>query len=133
MEIRIDGQFDLKRFGIEAPKQSKYHNQKIEVGGITFDSKKEANRYAELKLMKKAHIILDFELQPEFILQDGYVRNSKNVQPIKYRADFKVTYADGRVVIIDVKSSEKFKTDVYKLKKKILLYKYPDIIFKEEY
>lgn len=133
MAIRIDNQFDLKRFGIKAPKQNKYHNQKIEIDGITFDSKKEASRYAELKLMKKAHVILDFELQPEFILQDGYVRDGKTVQPIKYRADFKVMYADGRVVIIDVKSSEKFKTDVYKLKKKMLLYKYPDIIFKEEY
>jgi len=33
---------------------SKYHSRKTEIDGIVFDSKKEANRYCELKLMERA-------------------------------------------------------------------------------
>ena len=43
-------------------------------------------------------------------------------------ADFVVTYSDGHVEVIDVKG---VRTDVYKLKRKMLLFKYPDLIFRE--
>lgn len=111
-------------------KSSKYHSQKMIMDGITFDSKKEAQKYCELKLLKKAGEIADFQLQPEFILQEGYRDNTGRwIRPIKYKADFKVTYPNGREVIIDTKG---YKTKVYQIKKKMLLKRYPNIEFVEE-
>lgn len=119
-----------RRLGINLPPASKYRSRKTEVDGITFDSRKEANKYCELKMLKQAGMITDFELQPEFELQPGYRdKNGKWVRPIKYIADFRVHYPDGRVVVIDTKG---YKTKEYQLKKKMLLYRYPDIEFVEE-
>ena len=47
---------------------SKYKNKKTVVDGITFDSKKEASRYLELKKLKDAGFIDDLELQVKFVL-----------------------------------------------------------------
>ena len=117
-----------KQLGISVPK-NKYHARKLTIDGSTFDSRKEARKYSELKLQKRAGIIKDFVLQPEFVLQEGYIREGKKVRPIIYRADFKVIYPDGREIIIDTKG---YQTKEYKLKKKILLARYPEIDFVEE-
>jgi len=108
---------------------SKYKNRHKTVDGINFDSEKEARRYAELKLLKAAGEVLSIELQPSFELQPGYRRNGKYIRPIIYRADFRVTWKDGRVQVIDIKG---YRTDKYQLKKKILLFKYPELDFVEE-
>lgn len=111
------------------PQESKYKARKVEVDGIVFASKKEARKYEELKLMKQAGEISDFELQPEFELQEGYRdKQGKWVRPIRYIADFRVIYPDGRVVVIDTKG---YRTKEYSIKRKMFLYKYPDIEFKE--
>lgn len=47
---------------------------------------------------------------------------------MEYVADFKVTYADGRVEIIDCKG---MKTEAYKIKKKLFEYRYPELTIKE--
>lgn len=44
--------------------KNKYHNVKTKVGNITFDSKLEAKRYTELKLLEKNGLIKDLVLQP---------------------------------------------------------------------
>src|SRR5690606_369436 len=49
-------------------KPSKYRNVRTTVDGITFDSKREAERYGELKTMEAAGVISDLELQPRFPL-----------------------------------------------------------------
>lgn len=116
-----------------APAKNKYHNTKTIIDGIKFDSKRESDYYCELKLRKRANEILDFELQPSFTLQDGFVYQGKKIRPIKYIADFRVIHKDFSVEIIDVKSSKTFQTKEYRLKKKMLLYKYPNIVFKEVY
>ena len=96
--------------------------------GITFDSKAEMHRYFGLLAMEKNGTITELELQPEFILQESYVRDGKKIQALTYRADFAYRDFQGRKIIEDVKG---MKTEVYKIKKKILLYKYPDINFIE--
>lgn len=101
---------------------NKYYNKKTKIDGYTFDSMKEANYYLELKLRKKAGDIKDFELQPEFLLQDKYKKNGKTIRAITYRADFKIIHNDNSIEIIDCKG---MKTEVYKLKKKLFEYKYP--------
>lgn len=50
-----------------------------------------------------------------------------------YICDFVITDADGKVHIIDVKSSQFFQTEVFKIKKKLFEYKYPAILLEEVY
>lgn len=107
---------------------NKYHAKRTTIDGITFDSRKEANYYCELKLLKSAGIIKDIQLQPRFRLQDGFRRNGMAYRPIDYVADFLITFRDGKQKVVDVKGT---KTDVYMMKKKMLLYKYPNIDFEE--
>ncbi len=106
----------------------KYHSRKTIVDGITFDSKKEADYYCELKMQKMAGVVEDFELQPEYELQPKYRYKGKVVRAIKYKADFKVKYTDGHTEVVDVKG---MRTREYRMKKKMLLYRYPDIDFLE--
>ena len=90
----------------------KYRNVKTMLDGITFDSKREAARYAELKVLERAGIITDLELQPEIRLDvNGTVIG-------KYRGDFRYQ-SDGETILEDVKS-QPTKTPLYRLKKKIL-------------
>lgn len=97
--------------------------------GITFDSKAEMNRYWELKILEKKGLIAGLELQLEYVLQEAFIHNGKKIQPIKYRADFR--YRDtlrNRIIVEDCKGMA---TEVYKLKKKLLLKRYPDMNFVE--
>ncbi len=68
---------------------NKYRNKKVIVDGEEFDSKKEGNRYKELKLLLKAGKISNLELQPRFLLQDGFKKNGRTFRKIEYIADFK--------------------------------------------
>lgn len=93
---------------------NKYHAKKTEIDGITFHSKKEANHYAELKLCMRAKgddKVVGLEMQPKF----ECVVSGKKI--CNYFADFRIEYADGRIVIEDVKG---VKTPVYRLKKKLV-------------
>ena len=100
----------------------KYHNKKVEYDGYTFDSIREKNYYIKLKLLEKAGKIKELELQKEFELQPSFKLNNKTSRKITYRADFTYkTTEDDKLHVIDVKG---FKTDVYKLKKKLFEYKY---------
>ena len=70
-------------------KYSKYHNQKININGISFDSKKEANRYLTLMDAVRAGIITDLRLQHDFTLQEAYTSpDGERIRAIRYRADF---------------------------------------------
>lgn len=106
---------------------SKFHNKKTIVDGILFDSQMESHYYLYLKELKEQGVVVDFKLQPVFILQEGFSKDGKRIQPIKYIADFEVTYNDGHVEIIDVKGKI---TEAFRIKRKILLYKYRNVDFK---
>lgn len=100
-------------------KYNKYGNKKVVIDGILFDSKKEAKRYQELKLMEKAGLIINLALQPKFTLQESFKYKNKTYRKIDYIADFSyVRVEDDILVVEDVKG---FKTDVYKLKEKMFL------------
>ena len=104
-------------------KTSKYRNQKTTVNGIVFDSKKEAQRYEELLLMLKSGEISDLRLQVEFTLQEAYTTHTgQKVRAIRYKADFAYIKNNERIVE-DVKSKAT-KTQVYAIKKKMLMDKY---------
>jgi len=99
-------------------KQNKYHNKKVIVDDIKFDSKKEANRYNQLKLLEKAGLIKNLQRQVKYELQPSFKYNDKTIRAINYIADF-VYEKNGELIVEDVKG---IRTDVYKLKKKMLLY-----------
>lgn len=84
--------------------------------------------FENLLLLQRTGVIKSIESQPELELQPSYEREGKKVRPIIYRADFKVTEASGHVYYVDTKG---MRTQVYLIKKKMLLYRYPDIDFRE--
>lgn len=100
---------------------SKYRNKRTVIGGVAFDSKKEAERYVELKLLEKSGIICELKLQPRYELIPAYTLNNKKVRKVEYVADFEYAEKGKGVVIEDVKG---MKTEVYKLKKKLFEYIY---------
>lgn len=101
--------------------------------GIKFDSKKEAEYYCQLKLLKQAGEIKDYKLQPRYELQPAFEKNGKKYRAITYIADFAIINNDGTTEVVDVKSSKTFKTQVYRIKKKMFEYKYPELTIKEVY
>lgn len=100
---------------------SKYKNKKVVVDNILFDSKKEANYYTKLKILKDAGKILDLELQKKFVLQPTFKLNGKTYRAITYIADFVYKDQEGQTHVVDTKG---YRTQVYKIKKKIFMKKY---------
>ena len=115
----------------------KYGNRKAIVDGIPFDSKAEAARYRELKLLEKAGEIWNLQLQPKFEL----IPKQPGERAVTYTADFryteKVKYpgwkwsGDTREVVEDVKSPATAKDKAYIIKRKLFKQLYPDIVFRE--
>lgn len=105
-------------------RKNKYNAKKITIDGHNFPSEREAERYCELKLFLRAKEIKNLELQPRFLLQDGFVDKEGNEhKKIEYVADFMYVDKDDKTVVEDVKG---VLTDVYKLKKKLFLKIYDD-------
>lgn len=103
-------------------KKSKYSSAKTDVDGIRFDSKKEAEFYAELKLRERAGEISHLRLQPRYLLQKAFKHEGKQYREMEYVADFEYV-EDGITVVVDVKG---FRTAVYMIKRKLFLYRYGD-------
>jgi len=113
-------------------KANKYGNRKIEVDGISFDSKKEARHYTELLLLQKAGKIKDLQRQvkfqlipaqrePETIGPKGGVKPGKLIErEVAYIADF--VYVDTRTGETVVEDTKGFRTKEYTLKRKMMLY-----------
>lgn len=96
---------------------SKYKNKKIVVDNILFDSKKEANYYTRLKILRDAGKISGLRLQEKFVLQPSFRLNGKTYRAITYVADF--VYKDDKGMhVVDTKG---YRTQVYKIKKKLFM------------
>lgn len=105
----------------------KYGNKKTVLDGVEFDSRKEARRFCELKLMERAGEIYDLQRQVPFILIPTQRDESGKMleREVKYIADF--TYRDcktGRLTVEDVKSPVTRKNKEYVIKRKLLLYRH---------
>lgn len=110
---------------------NKYKNKIVVVDGIEFQSKKESLRYKELRLLERAGLIKELKMQTSFELQPSFKKNGKTIRAITYKSDFDYYTKDGRHILEDVKSPATAKDKTYILKKKMLLYKYQNIEFKE--
>lgn len=96
----------------------KYHAKKTELDGITFDSKKEANRYAELKLLERSGAIHNLQRQVRYELIPAQKKDGKTIErACHYIADF-VYEENGKTVVEDVKG---YRTKEYVLKRKLML------------
>ena len=117
--------------------RAKYGNKKVVVDGIIFDSKKEAQRYTELKLLEKAGKITGLERQREFVLipaqreitNEIYTKgpNKGKFKPGKlverkcsYIADF--VYWDGYNLVVE--DTKGMRTKDYIIKRKLMLYRF---------
>ena len=115
--------------------RSKYKNKRVSVDNLVFDSLKEANRYKELCLLEKAGKIENLRLQVPYELIPAQYKivhrvSEKTGKPLKdkavcveracnYVADF--VYFDkeaGQWIVEDAKGA---KTEVYRIKKKLML------------
>lgn len=105
-------QKEYKKLVGKSETANKYKNVKTEIDGHVFDSKAEAKRYAELKILVKVGEIQGFGLQPSFVLDEK----------IRYRPDFIVCGKDGSVWVEDVKGME---TKEFSLKKRLWINRYP--------
>lgn len=99
---------------------SKYHARQTTVDGITFDSRKEADRYLALKGMEEDGAIEDLRRQVRYELVPAFDMDGRHYRPVYYVADF-VYVEDGKEVVEDVKG---VRTDVYKLKSKLFARRY---------
>ena len=108
--------------------KSKYNNRKVTYQGLTFDSKKEFEYYLLLKDKEKRGLVFNIKRQVPLEIQPAFTdKSGVKHRAITYKADF--VYTDrltGTTRYIDVKG---FRTEVYKLKKKLLAYK--NIIIEE--
>ena len=106
----------------------KYHNTKTVADGIKFDSKLEAERYAQLKILERAGVIRDLELQPSFELLPSFRKNGKTWRKTVYKADFRyILVDDDSYIIEDVKGSTAVITRVFRIKQKLFEYLYPEL------
>ena len=116
---------------------NKYGNKKVVIDGEVFDSKREAKRYQELKLLERCGAIDGLRRQETYYLIPTqrekstrvYQKGRKKGQPIEgkviekpvtYIADFAyMDRATGELVVEDVKG---VRTKDYIIKRKLMLY-----------
>lgn len=101
---------------------SKYNAQKTTVDGITYDSRKEAQRAQELRLMLRAGIISNLREQVPYELIPAQKNEYGKVieRAVVYKADF-VYDEKGKTVVEDTKG---VRTKEYIIKRKLMLYEY---------
>ena len=105
-------------------RKHKYNAQKAEIDGIVFDSKKEARRYLVLKGYENTGVIENLKLQPRYELQGKFKDSTGNKhRAITFVADFEYE-VEGKTIVEDTKGVE---TAVFKIKKKLFLFKYPHL------
>lgn len=98
---------------------NKYGNTKVN----GFDSKGEYYRYLELHLLQKSGKISDLQCQVPFVLVD----KQPGERSAKIVMDF--TYTENKKRVVE--DFKGFRTEVYKLKRKMFKARYPEIEFRE--
>lgn len=121
-----------RNFAPRGEKRSKYNNKKVVYQGISFDSKKEMERYMYLLDAQMNGVITELQTQVKFELipavREEYIEHLKTKDKVKTRTlQLAITYTcdfsykkDGELVIEDVKASPKMLPKEYILKKKLL-------------
>ena len=111
------------RYDVKPQPNGKYNAIKTELDGIVFDSRAEAMRYQDLKLLQASGTITDLAVHTLYELQPAFKRDGKRERAICYECDFEY-YEAGQLIVEDVKGAE---TETWKLKRKLFLYNYPTV------
>lgn len=118
---------------------AKYRNEKVQVNGIVFDSKKEARRYQELLFLERAGEIMDLQMQVKYVLipeqreeshetykkgpKKGFAKPGRLLErECAYVADFQ--YYDVSADTLVVEDTKGFRTKDYIIKRKLMLREY---------
>ena len=98
---------------------NKYRNKKIETADGVFDSKKEFNRWCELRMLERTGAIQHLYRQVPFeLIPTQYIDGKCVERSCKYIADF-VYEEHGKTVVEDAKG---FRTADYNIKRKLMLH-----------
>lgn len=102
----------------------KFNNKKVTIPGLTFDSRKEYNRYCELLLLERGGYISDLKLQVKYVVIPAQKDESGKVleRECSYVADF--VYFDKKTQRTVVEDTKGFKTKDYIIKRKLMLERY---------
>lgn len=115
----------------------KYFSKKVIIDGISFDSKKESNRYLVLKNQERQGLIFDLQLQVPFVLIPAqyetvteYTPKTHKEKTVKKLLERKLVYVadfvysrNGEIVVEDVKGYKNSTAyAVYVIKRKLMLY-----------
>jgi len=109
-------------------RKGKYGARKVALDGYTFDSEAEARRYGWLKILQSQEKITGLRVHPRYEVQPAFIICGEKYRPIVYEADFSYVDEEGSWIVEDVKGAQ---TSVYKIKKKLFLYNYPEAKFYE--
>lgn len=127
--------------------RNKLGNREVVIGGEKYDSRAEATRHGQLKLLERAGQIYDLERQKKYELIPAYFedvptggfysRGARKGQPrckrvciergVDYIADFVYKTKDGKTVVEDIKGYRDTSSAPYAkfvIKRKLMLYKY---------
>ena len=123
---------NYKGYPTQGRSNNKYRNNKIEIDGHVFDSRKEAKRYRELKLLEDAgeiknlrmqvkYVLLPVQREPDTIGKRGGIKKGKVIErECDYIADFVYEKTDtGETVVEDTKG---LRLPIYVVKRKMMLY-----------
>lgn len=111
---------------------NKYHNKKVSLDGMIFDSKKEMYRWIQLKLLEKSGKISGLERQKKFVLipaqyepdiigKRGGKKKGKLIErECSYYADFYYWDEDKKQYVIE--DTKGMKTPDYIIKRKLMLW-----------
>lgn len=123
------------RYTLHTKSNSKYSNKRVLRNGQWFDSIHEADRFFQLSMLQRVGQISELQTQvpfeliptqrePDIIGVRGGVKKGKCIErPCVYYADFVYKDKLGNLVVEDAKSPAT-RTEAYKIKKKLMLYKY---------
>ena len=96
--------------------------------GVVFDSETELKFLREwIEPKMKIGEIVSYKMQVPYILQEGFTNfEGKRILPVKYIADYVITFKNGKQIVVDVKGQP---DATAKLKKKLFEYKYRELPF----
>lgn len=127
LESGLTASFNKSKVKQSLPKKpplpKKYRNIPTSVGGIRFDSKKEADRWVELQFMQRANLISNLDRQVVFELAPSVMLHgeTKEKKAMRYICDFYyLNLKTNEYVIEDVKSKITSKLSEYRNKKHLM-------------
>lgn len=106
---------------------NKFNARTVRLDGYTFQSRAEARRYGELRLLEMAGEIHDLKVHPRFVLLDA--AKELGLRAVHYTADFQYTEG-GRVIVEDVKGGSATITGEFKLRRQLFMRRYRGVEFR---